>query len=383
MVTNGLHSSGVASAKALAGSGYDVIGADFGRLPFNLSSRHVRVHYPILGSNSKELKRTLLEGIARHRPSALLPIGSRFVAAAISGRQEIEVTTALQVPSLEAFLSAFEKPLCMAECRKLGIAHAQVYTLAEARQLLGGAHRSTRLVLKPDFDAGGAQGVRYPSNLEELEEFYGATVLQYGGAMIQEYIPGTVKTMKAVTLLFGEGGRLVAAFTIQKLGQWPREGGVTTLAQSTADEGIVNQMLPFFEKLKWVGAAEVELKYDERDGLDKVIEINPRFPGYVGFALECGLRLPQLAVAEALGEGEARELVFPSYRLGEVYCNPGLLMEAVWSDLSSGIKPDLGLRSAEMIVRPACRGVGSWFGDPGPMVGRVLDRFRRTGESHC
>ena len=79
-------------------------------------------------------------------------------------------------------------------------------------------------------------------------------------------------------------------------------------------------MLPFFESLRWRGPAEVELKIDARDGEAKVIEVNPRLPGYVGFPI-AWVHLPRSRLQVALGET-------PTLR-------------AMWSDAASPPRPML------------------------------------------
>jgi biotin carboxylase len=142
----------------------------------------------------------------------------------------------------------------------------------------------------------------------------------FGEPVVQEYIPGGTDAMRTVVLLFDQKTRLVAHFTTQKLEQHPATGGVTAMSVSTDDRELVELVLPFFESLGWRGPAEVELKVDDRDGQAKVIEVNPRLPGYVGFAVACGLHLPRLAVQVALGETPA----VSGYAVGRRYVHPGL-----------------------------------------------------------
>ena len=375
LLTNGLHDAGVYAAGELASAGYDVISTDFGRLPFGIRSRFAREHYPIFERNTQEFEAAFLGLIRRHRPVALLPLGSRFVHAAIVHRSQIEATTAVNVPDLDAYFAAFDKRQCMAECRKLGIPHPCVYTLAEAQELLSDPNRSIHLVVKPNIDVGAALGVSYVSTWESLTQAFDQCTAAFGGALIQEYIPGGADAMKTVTLLFTADSRLEAAFTMQKLRQCPSEGGVTALARSTVDEDLVKQVLPFFERWRWRGSAEVELKLDSRDGLYKVIEINPRFPGYLRFTGQCGLRLPELAVTLSLDGNAAPAIPYPGYEDAVGYCSPGAMLESFLLDLTQSGSAIAMLRAVAAdlrLVRPA---LGGTLRDPLPMIGRILKRL--------
>ena len=190
LVTNSHFDSGVCAVRALAAAEYDVVGADFGRLPLGMRSRFARAQHPVSRSSQADMRQDLLEIIRRERPAALLPLGTRFVHAAIVLRDQIEATTAVNTPDLEAYLSAYHKSECIAECSRLRVPHPHVYSLEEARDLLASANKAPRLVVKPDFDAGGAQGVRYVRSTEELAQAVQQCEWAYGNALIQEYIPG-------------------------------------------------------------------------------------------------------------------------------------------------------------------------------------------------
>jgi SAM-dependent methyltransferase len=83
-------------------------------------------------------------------------------------------------------------------------------------------------------------------------------------------------------------------------------GGVTACGISTLEQGLVDQFLPFFTNWHWRGPAEVELKRDARDGVFKVIEINPRFPGYLRLPSVCGIELAVLAARSVVGDEPTR-----------------------------------------------------------------------------
>ena len=124
---------------------------------------------------------------------------------------------------------------------------------------------------------------------------------------MEEFIPGGPDAMRTVVVLFDRRTRLVAHFTTRKLRQLPATGGMTTMSVSTDDRALVELVLPLFAAWRWEGPAEVELKIDARDGRAKLIEVNPRLPAYLAFAIRCGL---QSAAAVRAG-GDGRKPVRP------------------------------------------------------------------------
>jgi predicted ATP-grasp superfamily ATP-dependent carboligase len=232
------------------------------------------------------------------------------------------------------------------------------------------------VVVKPDVDMGLAAGVRFVREMERLRKEVQTCTKHFGGALIQQYIPGGADAMKTVVLVFSPGSRLTAAFTTQKIRQWPATGGITVVSHSTAEHKIVDQVLPFFEAWRWRGVAEVELKFDRRDGMHKVIEINPRFPGYLRFLCHCGLDVPVMAVSLALQRESVPSVQFPAYTVGTKYMNPGLFVRTVLDEIrSSGFKI-AKLRKAVRDMRGSASLVLGMLADPLPMIGRVLFDLR-------
>jgi len=186
--------------------------------------------------------------------------------------------------------------------------------------------------------------------------------------------------MKTVTVVFSRDSQLVAAFTAQKTLAWPATGGTTAASISTADEGMLKLVLPFFKKWKWRGPACVEFKTDSRTGQDKLIEINPRFPGYLRFPCECGLDLSAM-VTTAAAPGEFPPLVFPGYRVGAEYANPLLVLESYLSSLRPGNTRSRECRAGVREVMKALPAACHMLRDPLPHLGKVWGRFQRKAES--
>jgi predicted ATP-grasp superfamily ATP-dependent carboligase len=128
--------------------------------------------------------------------------------------------------------------------------------------------------------------------------------------------------------MFDKAGKLAAYFTTQKFREWPVTGGNSILSISTNDRSLVDWVMPLFEKLHWRGPAEVEIKIDERDGKPQLIEINPRFSGYIGFAIECGVNFPQIACELALEKEPSIKREYPEYTVGMKYIHTSSYLRA-------------------------------------------------------
>jgi D-aspartate ligase len=368
LITNGTADCGLAAARSLSAAGYEVMSADV-RCPFTLRSRYVARHYPLPQDSADAFASALLAAVRDCRPAALLPIGTRPVYAVARRQPEFAAATALNLPSLAAFRAAYVKSACLAECRALGIPGPQVLSQREASALLEGG--GARVVVKPDAAVGGAGGVEYVGTPGELHAAIARCRAAYGRVLIQEYIPGGPEAMKTLVVLFTRDARLAAAFTTRKARQWPPEGGVSAASCSTGERSLVDLVLPLFRKWRWTGAAEVELKLDTRDGVHKLIEVNPRFPGYLRFAGHCGLDLPLLAVRLALDEGDNLPPLF-AYRTGARFVSPGAFARALLRDLRRAPPGLDALRAGWRELDGTGALLRAMLTDPLPLAGRIV-----------
>jgi predicted ATP-grasp superfamily ATP-dependent carboligase len=341
-------------------------------MALGVKSRFAKGHYRLGGSTVDAQAESLLDLVDRVRPDVFLPIGMRATRAAAHCRDRLGAMTATNVPDVKAFGVADDKAASMKSLEALGIACARVFT-REAAAAAFAEGSSSRFVVKPNANIGSALGVFYVGNQLELDDAIDACESRFGKAVIQEYVPGDSTAMKTALLLYSKQGRLITSFTTQKKRQWPPSGGLTVSSTSTDDDSIVRQVAPFFERWRWSGAAEVELKRDSVTGVDKVIEINPRFPAYLRFADRCGLDLASVAARAAL-DANIAPLDYPAYRVGVHYMNPGLMIKSAALHFRSFRGPELpgiigecgaGLHCAVDMLR-----------DPLPLFARYLGGLR-------
>ena len=311
-ISGAMTASGLAAIRDVGRAGFRVIGASPRRPAFHAHSRWSLRYLELPPPRDTAM---LLDLLAQARVEVMLPMESSYVGALSRHAAGNELPLRAAVPPLEGFLCAYDNRRTLELCRRLEI---------PAPRLLRPEEVKDTVVVKPREDVGAARGVAFCRDAAALSEAL-AACRSYGEPLIQEYIPGATEAMRTVILLFDQRTRLVAYFTTQKLEQYPGSGGVTAMSVSTDDRTLVEMVLPLFEVLRWRGPAEIELKIDARNGKANVIEINPRLPGYIAFASDCGLHLPRLAIQVALGETPS----FSGYALGRRYVQPVLVLKSL------------------------------------------------------
>lgn len=362
--------AGVAASRLLAARGFTVLGVDSRRLPRLLVPGFLEVYECVPDEDPAAWSDRVLALLRETRAEAFLPLCSLGFAFAVRHRVALAPWCFINCPDPESFLAAFDKRLCIAECRRLGIPCAGTLTLGEAEESL---RRGEVVVVKPASDIGAARGVCYVRSVGELEEAIRRCEGFGHGYLIEEFIPGGGDAMRTVVVVFGRDSQLLGAFTTQKLLQWPSSGGVMVIGRSTHDPDLLAQILPFFREWKWRGPAEVELKLDARDGQFKVIEINPRFPGYLRLAGMCGLDLAVMAVTGESYERVGDSPSLSSYHVGKKYLAPQLFLHSLAREASIH-----GWLSATRKLLPLTRGswggVAGFLANPVPILARVFVR---------
>jgi predicted ATP-grasp superfamily ATP-dependent carboligase len=155
-------------------------------------------------------------------------------------------------------------------------------------------------VIKPRISSGSF-GIAYVKRKEDLLPLYQKIHARYPFPLIQEWIPDGAGTY-GFSALFDEASRVKAAFIHKKLRMYPVQGGPSTLRESAEHPQIMELGLSLLRSLNWVGVAMIEFKIDPRDGIPKLMEINPRFWGSLHLAILSGVDFPYLILKMARGE---------------------------------------------------------------------------------
>lgn len=373
LITNCTRNSGLTIMRALAQSGWHVHGADNRLFSLGLRTRYAAAPYELLPpERDAAFLPALLTLIERLRPDVLIPVHA--AEQAVYARDALLAHAGCLLASPESFQILNDKLRLLEHCGAFGIAAPDVFEPAQARQRLQ-ATPGSRVVIKPRRDVGGGRSVHIIADPAAVDATYNEVTAAHGGALISDFIPGPVDSLRAVHLLFDAGSRLIAFFVMRKLRIWPPRVGVSVAAVSTHETELLDGLIPLLQALRWQGPVDAEFKIDPRDGKARILEINPRFSGAVHFPIACGLNLPLLYVRAALGE-RLKEARVPAYRAGLYYLEARRWLVALgaelrepgeyrWSRLRRAWRTELG--------RPRVPSVNR-LGDPAPMLGKLLLR---------
>jgi predicted ATP-grasp superfamily ATP-dependent carboligase len=130
-----------------------------------------------------------------------------------------------------------------------------------------------------DAYAGHAPSSLIAHDAETLrEKIHRESELGPPNLVLQEYIPGEVSDVWMCNAYFGTDGGCRAIFTGRKLRQLSSTG-IATLAVCEQNEVVAEQTRALLSGVGYRGCTGVGYRYDPRDGLYKLLDVNARISG--------------------------------------------------------------------------------------------------------
>jgi D-aspartate ligase len=167
-------------------------------------------------------------------------------------------------------------------------------------------------VIKPRVGYG-AVGFRVLKSEVELESFINKHGINLEDYVIQEYIPQTGLQYEAA-MFVDDNNEIKSSLVFSKNRWFPVDGGSSTLNITVESPDIVDSCSRLLTKIGWRGCADVDLIRDPRDGIAKIMEINPRVSGSVKICFEAGINLAKQIVEKEFGEQVTK---YGKYTIGQ------------------------------------------------------------------
>jgi len=155
------------------------------------------------------------------------------------------------------------------------------------------------------------RGARRADSADELR-FRVKALLDEGNeaAVIQEIVEGEEFSVGA---LAGRTGQALSLVMLKKM--LTAGNGTTWMGICVEDRGLERHVGDLIRDVGWKGPIDVEVIRREKDGRYYLIEINPRFPGWVSFCAQVGVNLPAMLIDLLAGQAVAPQ----SASAGEVF----------------------------------------------------------------
>lgn len=265
------------------------------------------------------------------RRMVLLPCSDQWALAVSRLKPELLGRFPSSVPSPDTLMQLVDKALFADVLMRMGLPHPKTVVLHVPSVLEGVPDDQLKgSFLKPNESANfptffGAKALRFVDRREALRLLENASAKGFT-LMLQEFIPGPPNHHVFVEGFVDRRGRICGLFARRRIRMLPTEFGNSTSSVSiplAEISGAVETMRRLLNGIGYRGVFSGELKFDERDSLFKLLEVNARPWWYVDFAARCGVDVCTMAYRDALGE-DIEPVV--NYRVGRlcVYTRPDL-----------------------------------------------------------
>ena len=303
LVTDGHFRKTLAVVRSLGRKGIAVTVGERTHLNTSFFSKYCtrRLVYPSPRQSPVQFIEFILKEIKKNHYDCLFPMEEETLLLLAKHHCEIAKYTHLLISDLQKIEYVRDKGNLLQFAEKHGIPVPKTsYDPPTLTLPPWGGGEGEGYVIKPRISSGSF-GIVYVKKREDLIPSYQSVHQRFPFPLIQEWIPDGGGTY-GLSALFDEASNIKAAFVHKKLRMYPVQGGPSTLREGVEHPQIMELGLSLLKSLNWVGVGMVEFKVDSRDGVPKLMEVNPRFWGSLQLAIVSGVDFPYLILRMAKGE---------------------------------------------------------------------------------
>jgi len=207
----------------------------------------------------------------------------------------------IPVPDYETALLALDKYRTIQAAQEVGFPCPRTHLYEREEDLKWFAEEEGfPLVIKPRFSSGG-RGMAIVQDYPELLEKLPPVAARHGKPMIQEYIPGRQRV--SFPVLLDRNGELKFAFHKKIVRNFRVTTRFAAVDESVLpDPHVSDSAEKLLKKLGWWGSVSVATIRDPRDGLCKLMEINPRCSRNMWHRPALGINEPWMCIKIARRE---------------------------------------------------------------------------------
>ncbi|MEM3087837.1 MAG: hypothetical protein QXP20_01790 [Candidatus Bathyarchaeia archaeon] len=265
---------------------------------------------PNIQQNTYVLRR-FLKGNKELEGGVLFPAGDLYVLRLSQLKEELEDSYYMPVSSYKVVKTLADKKEFYHSLSKFNVPHPYTYfpeSLQDVRRI--SKEFNYPIFVKPRNSLefwGKFQSKGFVANSpNELIRYYLLTLKHGIDVVFQEVIPGlAAKNIYGIEGYFDKNSDPKAVFAHQRLRGWPIVFGNTCLRESVPIKDIIvpyKITIRYLKLLKYHGLMEAEWKRDPRNGVFKLLEINPRQSMQNYLPTRCGLNLILIAYLDAIGK---------------------------------------------------------------------------------
>ncbi len=259
--------------------------------------------------DEKSFLEVLFRELSREKYDLIIPLSDR--PATILARNKFEISNYAKpaVNNWDVFQKASDKLQTMRACYDAQVPCPKTYFDAKSFEDVIKLDIRYPFIIKPRVGYGsiGFHSIRDEKDLTENYRDY-----SFDEYVVQDYVPQTGKQYKCEVYV-DRNGKVKSAVVFDKTRWFPIDGGSTCCSTTVERPDVADSSVRLLQEIGWRGYGDVDLIEDPRDGLVKVMEINPRITASVKICFKAGVNFARQIVEDELGQEVTS---YPDYKKG-------------------------------------------------------------------
>lgn len=317
--------------RSLGQKGITVVAGEESRSAIGFYSKYCSDHvfYPSPQDDGPEFAAYMLELVQREHYEVLFLPGQISLKPIIDRQEEISRYTRIALPPRDIFMRGYDKGETLRIAIENGVPCPRTHFYQESDSFHDIIDQyGLPLIVKPRISCGSI-GLKICRSLAQLAEAcaYARSKAEFGGVLIQEYIPQGGEL--GVYTLFNYDSEPRGLAVHRRIRSYPVSGGPSTLRETVRDEiaeKAIESAFRLLGAMRWSGVAMVEFRVDPREGMPKLMEVNPRFWGSLQLSVLAGVDFPYM-LYKLVMEGDVEPML--DYQQG-VKCRWLLPGDILW-----------------------------------------------------
>ncbi|GAB3278014.1 carboxylate--amine ligase [Parasphingorhabdus pacifica] len=167
-------------------------------------------------------------------------------------------------------------------CHRVGIPHAEAHLVTNSEEAFSFAERvgypvAAKLATPWCGISSGLPSTSIVHGRDDLAELFRSKVdAESGALMLQEFVPGGRGHDWFFHGYCDGSAHCEPAYTGVKERSYPAHAGLTSLGQCVDNPALRRSATELLRKVKFHGVADLDFRYDARDGRYKLLDFNPR-----------------------------------------------------------------------------------------------------------
>lgn len=337
LILDGQTVQALAIAKSLVKSNYKVILFCDNELTYGYRTKYAeqKIICPDVVKDKEEFKSFLIYFLKNNVVDGIIPMNDNSASFLSKNKDELKAYAKFIIPDYPVFLKGYDKNELMKTCFENNFPHPKTYDLVDKNFEKAVDYVGFPSLIKPNFTSGG-RGITLVNSREDFLSKVDTIFEQFGECHLQEFVPEGGRQIK-VQLFVDNHQNLLASSVIHKIRFYPEKGGSSCCNQTIEDAHLVEVCTNVLKVIRWEGFADFDLIEDPRNGIVKIMEINPRVPACVKSAIVSGVDFGALIADYTFGKDTQKYI----YKPGKYLRYFGLdLLWFVYSDNRFKTKPN-------------------------------------------